>query len=863
MLPRSRIRGRDPPPSGGRYRRRSPAPPSPRHQRRPRDPPYPQPKRRSSELPPPRRYDENPLPSGFAAAAERRSRGDILLEAGRLAAHYLVAEGLLPEHVLLSREDPNHNHSYRPEPPVPVPAPVPAPAPSSYGRKRDEDDGPRWRRSGSGAGDLDRGSKWDDNREAKRSGWDRRSHSFDERRKYNDGGDVDRGGRRTRDYNELKRPPMSRSYSHNDRRALADGTVDRRRRSRSRSRTRGYYTGSRRDPDLRAGTRDLDRTKVTDSGAVPAAGGDGGMHNVDANEIPRQPKVPGSVVVSETDDSAVEAVAIEDKQMESDTAGLDHAQDMSEGEDSEFAEDISEDEDGEFAGSDLNDEDGDEMDNTQSQLSDVHVHTSESVEELDLRQSQLSNAEEGMETCIAHVYACMVEPLAENNVCSETRYEMEEPQNGSETAVGDLYSDEQEQPLTEYNGCSEVKCEMEAARSEFETGVDNLDRDEQERLLAENNSCSEVRYGMEAPQCEVETGVGGLNRDDKEQPLVVTNDYSELRYETTASQTEVETVVGDLSRDEQELPAWYKIFDLNVIETPVGCEFSEISRSPPADDLCDSVPDLIGLVNQQENNDTSEIHGQDDRAGANQMLEDESNLDNYDLNNEADEHARDDTSVNQVQDENAEDNHLPEDGHGLMKYDMNIEAGEPAHDNHQMNNAEIHLNHSMVAHISDNCHMNNEKMLLKQNVDEQQMENEQMLIDQVTTVHVLDSHHVNHEQLLLGHSVDDHDQMEPNPMALGVHNLDNYYLSSKQVLLNNDADQHAGDIHHLKDGQIILDEAADGQARVNGQTIHVIDLEEDYAQQSESRNTGEYLESTGTSHKYTDNVLQEHMCSQD
>ncbi|KAL5664197.1 hypothetical protein ACJX0J_024305, partial [Zea mays] len=78
----------------------------------------------------------------------------------------------------------------------------------------------------------------------------------------------------------------------------------------------------------------------------------------------------------------------------------------------------------------------------------------------------------------------------------QMEYEMEEPQNGSETAVGDLYSDEQEQPLTEYNGCSEV--------NEFETGVDNLDRDEQERLLAENNSCSEVRYETTASQTEAD-----------------------------------------------------------------------------------------------------------------------------------------------------------------------------------------------------------------------------------------------------------------------------------------------------------------------------------------------------------------------
>ncbi|AQK80971.1 hypothetical protein Zm00014a_001258 [Zea mays] len=836
MQPRSRIRGRDPPPPpppGGRYRRRSPPPPSPRHQRRPRDPPPPQRKRRSSELPPPRRYEEDPLLNGFAPAAERRSRGDILLEAGRLAAHYLVAKGLLSEHLLLAREDPNHNPIYRPEPPAPAPAPPPTLAPSSYGRKRDEDDGPRWRRSGSGAEDQGRGSRWDDDREAKRSGWDRRSHSFDGRRKCNDdgGGDADRSGRRTRDYDESKRPPMSRSYSHNDRWASADARVDRRRRSRSR--TRSYYSGSRRDPDLLAGTRDLDRTKVPDSGIVPAAGGDGGVHDADADGTRKQLKVPSSMLVSEMNDSAVEAAPIEE----------DHAQDMSEGEDGEFAEEISEDEDGEFAASDLNDEDGDEMDDTQRQPSHMHVHASESIEEPVHRQSQLSNAEEGMETGIAHVDAYMVEPLAENNVFSETRYEMEAPQNGAETAVVDLYRDAEEQPLTENNDCSEAENEMN--KSEFETGVGNLDRDEQEQLLAENNNGSEVRYDMEAPQSEVETGVGSLNRDDQEQLLTVTDGYSELRYETGTPQTEVETVIDDISRDEQELPAWYKIFDLNVIETPLGCEVSEISCGHPADGLCDSVPDSVGLVNQEANNDTSEIQGQDGHAGANQVLEDESDLNSYDLNNEADEDAQDDTLENQVQDENVEDNHLLEDGHDLTRYDVNNEAGEHAHDNHLVKNAEILLNHIMVACISDNCHMNNEKMLLKQNVDEQQMENEQMLIDQVTSVQVLDSHHVHDEQLLVGHAADDHHQMEPNPMAfsLGVHDLDNYYLSSKQILLYNDA----GGIHHLKDGQIILDEAADGQARVHnmghGRTIPGIDLEDDYAQVSAIRNTGECLES--------------------
>uniref|UniRef100_A0A0A9D4B8 Uncharacterized protein n=1 Tax=Arundo donax TaxID=35708 RepID=A0A0A9D4B8_ARUDO len=751
MQPRSRIRGRDPPPSGGRYRRRSPPPPSPRHQRRPRDPPPPLPQRRSPEQPPPRRYEENPLPDPSAAAAgERRLRADILLEAGRLAAHYLVAKGVLPEHVLRAREDPNLNPGFRPEPPAPAPspAPVPAPAPASYGRKRDEDDRPRGRRSGGGAGDWGRG-KVDDDRQARRLGWDsRRSHSFDGRRKYNDrsSGDVDRGGRRTRDYDEPQRPPMSRSYSHNDRRPSADGRMIRRRsRSRSRTRTWNDYIGSKRGSDWRAGSRDLDHTKVPDSGIIHAAGGDGDVHYVDVDEMPRQPKVSSSVVVAEVNDSAGLAMAIKDGQMESEILGLDRAQDISEDEDGEFAEGISEDEDGEFAVAGLNDKDGGEMDVSQHQLSSVDVHPLESVEEPMHMQSQFSNVEEKNETGIAHMDASMVEQLAENN------------------------------------GCSEVRYEMEAAHGEVETGV------------------------------------------------------------------------GDLSRDEQELPAWYKFFDLNVVETPEGCAMSDISGGPPADHVSDSVPDLVGRMNQQANYNTSQIQCQDKHAESNHMLEDEHDLSNYDLNNEADEHAQDDCSEIQGEDEHAGDNDLVEDGHDLIKYDLNNEADEHAPDNHLLNNEELLLNHGMAVHHSDNCHLSNEQMLLKQNVDEQehdnhQMENEQMLINQGITVQGSDSLHVNVGRLLLSHGADEHRdeyhkmEPEPAPFPLGMQDLDSYDLNSEQLLLNIGADQQAADICQLKDGQMLLDQVANGEARVhnmdNGRMIPVIDLEDDYKQQSDTRGTG-------------------------
>ncbi|KAI5021527.1 hypothetical protein ZWY2020_058257 [Hordeum vulgare] len=79
-------------------------------ERRARDP-LPPPRRSSPERPPPpRRLDEKPLPPPAAALiayAERRWRTDVLLEAARLAADYLVTQGVLPEHVIHAREDPS------------------------------------------------------------------------------------------------------------------------------------------------------------------------------------------------------------------------------------------------------------------------------------------------------------------------------------------------------------------------------------------------------------------------------------------------------------------------------------------------------------------------------------------------------------------------------------------------------------------------------------------------------------------------------------------------------------------------------------------------------------------------------------
>ncbi|TVU16703.1 hypothetical protein EJB05_40278, partial [Eragrostis curvula] len=741
MHPRSRTRCRDlpPPPSGGggRHRRRSPPPPSPRHQRRPPPPPQ---RRSPDRAPPPRRHEEIPIPTiPNPGAADRRSRADILLEAGRLAAHYLVAQGVIPDHLLRAREDPNHTPAPRPEPP----------APASYGRKRDEDDDPRWRRSG----DWGR-AKGDEDRQSRRSGWDRRSHSFDDRRKYSAAAaaaaDV---ARRTRDYDEPKRPPMSRSYSHNDRRASGDGRGDPRRRSRSRSRSRSrtrtrsyHHGGSRRDSDGRPSSRDLDHTKPPDSVINPA----------DA-EMPRKPKVPSSVVVAEVNHSADRPMGTEDGEMESEMVGLDHpqdvseedgefAEDISEEEDGEFAEDVSEEEDGEFADDGFNDEDGAEMDATERQLSDVDVPPSESIEEPVHMQSQLSNAEVEMEAGAAPMDdACMVEPSAAKDGSSEP----------------------------------------------------------------------------EAPQSEVETGV------------------------------------GDVNRDEQELPSWYRIFDLNVVETPEGFEMPVISGDSPADHVSDSATDLSGQMNQQAKYGSSEVQGQDEHAVANDLLKYGRDLSKYDLNNVADGHEQEDTSNIHAQDEDAGDD-LMKDEQDLNKCDLNHEADAHTQDNHLLNNEEILLSHGMPVEDSDDCRLSNEQMLLKQNADEgdpkdDDMENEQMLANQGTPGQVLDIHYMTDEQLMLSDVTDEqlvnkhHMEPEPTPLPMGVHDVDSNDLKGEQMLLNNGTNNEEEDTCRLKDGEILLDQAVDGQARVcdmgNGRPVPVIDLEDDCKQQPDTRDTGEFLES--------------------
>jgi hypothetical protein len=88
-------------------------------------------------------------------------------------------------------------------------------------------------------------------------------------------------------------------------------------------------------------------------------------------------------------------------------------------------------------------------------------------------------------------------------------------------------------------------------------------------------------------------------------------------------------------------------------------------------------------------------------------------LSKYDLNNVTVEHAHDDTSNIQGQDEDAGGDGLLEDEHDLNKYDLNHEVDAQAQDHHLLSNEEIHLNRGIVEHDSDNffC-LSNEKQHL-------------------------------------------------------------------------------------------------------------------------------------------------------
>jgi hypothetical protein len=83
--------------------------------------------------------------------------------------------------------------------------------------------------------------------------------------------------------------------------------------------------------------------------------------------------------------------------------------------------------------------------------------------------------------------------------------------------------------------------------------------------------------------------------------------------------------------------------------------------------------------------------------------------------------------------------------------------------------------------------------------------------------------------------------MESEVMLLptGVHDLHGYDLNSEQMLLHDGAEKHALDSCHLTDGQMLFDQSAGGQAIVrnmgNGRTIPLINLEDDYEEQSGTR----------------------------
>lgn len=436
--------------------------------------------------------------------------------------------------------------------------------------------------------------------------------------------------------------------------------------------------------------------------------GDADVGYGDADDVPRDLKAPPrSVVVMETKESASQAAANEDTaEVESEIIEVDQAQDI-------YGDD---DDDGDDAVAAFNYPSVAEINVTQHKLSNSNedvVHPSQSDEEPLHRQSQFSDAEEGMEGPISPRDSCLVEPVAE-----------------------------------------------------------------------------EVRDGMEAPQSEVET-------DN-----------------------------ADLTKDEQDLPAWYGIFDLNVVESQENCEMVEISNDSPLDNGRDSVPDQVGQMSQGANCVTSGTQGQDEHAFDNHQSEDEQ------------------VPLNQ---RNGTDDFNNEQGVG------NQTGDEHGQDNHQLEDDQMHINHVMDVHTLDNGLMNGEEMLLKRCADEHTdhghlVETEEMLLNQgqSTSVQVLENYNMNGEQVQLNHDADEHsgddrpiknEQMLLNHV-MGVHDLDNHDQNSEQMLLNNGAGKQAADSAQLQEDQMLLDQAADGQATLHGQSIGqmipVINLEDDYEEQSDT-----------------------------
>jgi hypothetical protein len=91
-------------------------------------------------------------------------------------------------------------------------------------------------------------------------------------------------------------------------------------------------------------------------------------------------------------------------------------------------------------------------------------------------------------------------------------------------------------------------------------------------------------------------------------------------------------------------------------------------------------------------------------------------------------------------------------------------------------------------------------------------------------------------------------QPEPMHLPMGVHDVGSYSLNVTQMLLNNVTNKHAEeDTHHLKDGETLFDQGVDGQDRVHNKrnwwSIVVIDLEDYYEQQLDTKDTKNFLES--------------------
>ncbi|GJN01234.1 hypothetical protein PR202_ga18482 [Eleusine coracana subsp. coracana] len=331
-------------------------------------------------------------------------------------------------------------------------------------------------------------------------------------------------------------------------------------------------------------------------------------------------------------------------------------------------------------------------------------------------------------------------PIQDGETESQMMVGLDHAPDVSEEEDGEFAEDISEEEDGEF--AEDVSEEGEEEDGEFAAAVSNDDEDGAEMDVTEHQLSDvmdvhqleesiHMQSQLRNAEEEIEAGAAPMDASMAEPPADKEGS-SEAGDEMEGSQSEVEASVGDLDRDEQDLPAWYRIFDLNVVETPEGCEMPHISGDSPANRVCDSVPDLAAQMNQQTKYASSEIQGQDEHAGANHSLEYGHDLSKYDLNNVADEHAQDDTSNTQGQDEDSGDNQLLEDEHDLSKCDLNHEADADAQDNYLLSNEEIRLNHGMSENGADSCCLSNEQMLLKKNADEQdhddhQLENEQML----------------------------------------------------------------------------------------------------------------------------------------